>query len=60
MDLWDLEVGDRVETVDGDTAEVLDPTQDGEWVHCRYVEGDPDLVGTEDLLSADEIEGTVD
>jgi hypothetical protein len=62
MDLWDLEPGNRVRTVDLGVAEVVAPTEDGEWILVRYVEfnGDPRMVGTEDLCSADEIEGLDD
>lgn len=62
MDLWDLEPGNRVRMVDLGVAEVVAPTEDGEWILVRYVEfnGDPRMVGTEDLCSSDEIEGLDD
>ncbi len=57
MNLYDLKPGDRVRTVDGNLAEVVVPTEDGRWIKVRYVEvpDDPDLVGTEDLCTEDEV-----
>lgn len=57
IDLWDLKVGDRIETRDGAAAEVAGETQDGEWIKVRYmeVEDRPSLVGTEDLCHEEEI-----
>lgn len=51
--LWELHVGDRLHTIDGDLVEVVAPTQDGEWVKVRYV--DSRLEGMEDLLHVDEV-----
>ena len=41
----------------GVVAEVLAPTEDGEWILVKYIEApeSPDLVGTEDLCSTEEI-----
>lgn len=51
MDLYELKVGDHVRTVDGSVAEIVNETQDGQWILVRYLEGteDPKLIGTEDL-----------
>ena len=53
----ELQVGDRVTTIDGNVALVLAPSEDGEWILVRYVEtpGEPTLAGTEDLCSTDEL-----
>lgn len=56
-DMWNLKLGDRVETRDGAVAEILSETQDGEWIRIRYVEvcDEPSLVGTEDLYHEHEL-----
>ncbi len=61
MDLHDLRNGERVRTVNGSIAEIISETEDGHWIRVRYVESESDeaLVGTEDLCSADEIEGPI-
>lgn len=52
-----LRRGDRIQTVDGNLAEVMDESQDGEWVKVRYVESSkPELIDTEDLCSVDDVE----
>ena len=57
MDLSELRPGDRVRTVDGAEAEIVNETEDGQWIKVRYVGGaDPDLIGTEDLCHEGEIE----
>ena len=58
MDLWMLKPGHKIRTRDGDEAEVLSETQDGEWVKVRYLDGgdDPLVGGTEDLAHKDEVE----
>ena len=55
--IWDLKVGDRISLDSGAVAEVIAPTEDGEWVLVKYVEApeSPQIVGTDDLCSADEI-----
>lgn len=54
--LWTLQTGDRVSTLTGDEAEVVAPTEDGEWIRVRYVVSPRDsLIGSEDLLSIDEV-----
>jgi len=62
MNLWLLQPGDKVRTLDGAEAEVLYETEDGEWIRVRYVEcaDKPSLVGTEDLAHEDELEGSVE
>jgi hypothetical protein len=59
VDLYQLKRGDRVRTVDGAVVEVLNDTEDGQWILVRYVESpqDPALVGTEDLCDEHELEG---
>ena len=49
--------GDRVRTLDGAVAEILDETQVGQWIKVRYIESDedPEIVGTEDLCHHDEL-----
>lgn len=55
--IWDLRVGKRVTLDSGAVAEVVAPTEDGEWVLVRYIAApeSPEIVGTEDLCSTDEI-----
>ena len=55
--LWDLKVGERITLDSRAVAEVVAPTQDGEWVLVKYVEApdSPEIVGTEDLCNTDEI-----
>ena len=62
MDLYDLEIGDRVRLADGSIAEVIAETEDGRWIHVRYVESpaDPAQIGTERRCSEDEIEERVE
>jgi hypothetical protein len=57
MDLYELRPGDRVKTIEGSTAEILKETQDGRWILVRYTDSpsNPDLVGTEDLCSEDDL-----
>ena len=55
--IWDLNVGDRISLDSGAVAEVIAPTEGGEWVLVKYVASpdSPELIGTEDLCSAGEI-----
>ena len=55
--IWDLKMGDRISLDSGAVAEVIAPTEDGEWVLVKYVEAldSPELVGTEDLCSTGEL-----
>lgn len=57
MDIYDLKPGDKVRTIDGSIAEVLNETQDGKWIRVRYLEGSDDntLIGSEDLCAEDEL-----
>jgi len=56
MDLYNLKVGDRVRTVDGNVVEVLSLTEDGSWIGVRYVEAENEnLLGSEDLCSEHEL-----
>ena len=55
--IWDLKSGDRI-TLDSEvTAEVVAPTEDGEWIRVKYMDApeSPEIIGTEDLCSTDEI-----
>ena len=62
MDIYELKPGDRVRTLDGTVAEILDGTQDGQWIRVRYIESaaDPLIVGTEDLCHQDELQERID
>ena len=62
MDLYDLQLGDRVRLVDGTIAEVISPTKDGRRIRVRHIESprNPAHSGTEQLCSEDEIEERVD
>ena len=55
--IWDLKLGEQITLDSGAVAEVLAPTEDGEWILVKYIESpeSPDLVGTEDLCSTEEI-----
>ena len=55
--IWDLKVGDRISLDSGAVADVIAPTEDGEWVLVKYVEApeSPQIIGTEDLCSTGEI-----
>jgi hypothetical protein len=57
MNLFELKVGDKLMTIEGDTVEVVAPTEDGDWIKVRYVRCSehPELVGTEDLCTEDEL-----
>jgi hypothetical protein len=58
MDVCGLKPGGRVRTVDGAVADILNETQDGQWILIRYIESseDPSIVGTEDLCHQDELQ----
>ena len=57
MDLWDLKKGVKVVLEEAVFAEIVEETEDGQWVKVRYlkVPENPELEGTEDLCSSDEI-----
>jgi hypothetical protein len=62
MDLYDLQVGDRIRLTDGTIAEVISETEDGRSIRVRHVESpnNPSRAGSEELCSEDEIEARVD
>ena len=62
MDLYDLEIGDRVRLADGTIAEVISPTEDGRRIRVRHIESpnNPSRAGTEQLCTEDEIEDRID
>jgi len=62
MDLYDLQVGDRIRLTDGTIAEVISETEDGRSIRVRHIESpnNPSRVGSEELCSEDEIEARVD
>jgi len=62
MDLYDLQLGDRVRLADGTIAEVISETEDGRSIRVRHIESpnNPSRAGREELCSEDEIEERVD
>ena len=62
MDLYDLQVGDRVRLTDGTIAEVISETADGRSIRVRHIESpnNPSRAGSQELCSEDEIEERVD
>ena len=58
-DRYGLKPGDRVQTIDRAVAQILQETQDGQWILVWYIESaeDPSMVGTEDLCHQDECGG---
>jgi hypothetical protein len=61
MDLFDLEIGDRVRLTDGTIAEVIASTVEGRWIRVRHIESphNPSRAGSEQLCSEDQIEARV-
>jgi hypothetical protein len=61
MDLFDLEIGDRVRLTDGTLAEVLEKTVEGRWIRVRHIgtADNPSLADSEKLYSEDQIEARV-
>lgn len=57
VSIWELRSGERITLYSGTVAEVVAPTQDGVWIKVKYIDspGSPEIVGTEDLCSEDEI-----
>ena len=49
--------GARISTIHGATAEVVNNPKDGVWVFAKYLTSpdDPELVGTEDMIFAQDI-----
>jgi hypothetical protein len=37
---YELKPGDKVRTIDGTVVEILNETQDGQWILVRYIERD--------------------
>jgi hypothetical protein len=62
MDLFDLEVGDRVRLTDGTIAEVISQTENGRWIRVRHIESpnNPSQAGSEQDCSEDEIVERID
>lgn len=62
MDLYDLEIGDRVRLTDGTIAEVISESVDGRWIRVRHIQSphNPSRAGSEQDCSEDEIEARVD
>jgi hypothetical protein len=62
MDLYDLQVGDRVRLADGTIAEVISESEDGRWIRVRHIESpnNPSRAGSEERCSEDAIEERVD
>jgi hypothetical protein len=62
MDLYDLQLGDRVRLTDGTIAEVISPTEDGRRIRVRHIESphNPSRAGSEQVCTEDEIEERVD
>ena len=62
MDLYDLQIGDRVRLSDGTIAEVMSETEDGRSIRVRHIESphNPSHAGSEQLCTEDEIEERVD
>lgn len=62
MDLYDLELGDRVRLTDGTIAEVISATEDGRRIRVRHIESphNPSHAGSEQLCSEDEIEERIE
>ena len=58
MNLYELKRGDHARTVDGALVEIVNETEDGQWILVRYLADTEDsaLIGTEDLCDADELE----
>lgn len=57
INLITLEEGAMIGTINGATAEVVSNPRDGVWVFVKYLTSpeDPDLVGTEDMVFAQDI-----
>ena len=57
VNLITIEEGSRITTLNGATAEVVGNPKDGVWVFVKYLTSpdDPDLIGTEDMVFAQDI-----
>lgn len=58
VNLVTLEEGDRLSLANGAVVEVASNPKDGVWVFAKYLSSpaDPSLVGTEDMIFAQDIE----
>jgi hypothetical protein len=57
INLITIEEGSTISTMSGATAEVVGNPKDGVWIFAKYLTSpeDPDLVGTEDMIFAQDI-----
>ena len=57
INLITIEEGSTISTIGGATAEVVTNPRDGVWVFVKYLTSpdDPDLIGTEDMIFAQDI-----
>ena len=57
MNVTNLKVGTNVTLADGSLVEVLVVMEDGSGVRVKYLDtmGEPEMVGTEQLVSADDV-----
>ena len=57
MNVTQLKIGQQVMLSDGSLGEVLVVVEDGSGVRLKYIDtmGEPQLVGTEQTISADEV-----
>ncbi len=57
INLITIAEGATISTLNGSTAEVVTNPKDGVWVFAKYLTSpdDPDLVGTEDMIFAQDI-----
>ena len=62
INLISIREGATISTIHGATAEVVSNPKDGVWIFARYLTSpeDPDLVGTEDMIFAQDIAGIVE
>ena len=57
VNLITIAEGSKITTLSGATAEVINNPKDGVWVFVKYLTSpeDPELVGTEDMVFAQDI-----
>jgi hypothetical protein len=57
INLITIKEGSKISTINGSTAEVVTNPKDGVWVFAKYLTSpeDPDLIGTEDMIFAQDI-----
>jgi hypothetical protein len=57
VNLITIAEGAKISTIHGATAEVVGNPKDGVWIFAKYLTSpdDPDLVGTEDMIFAQDI-----